>query len=453
MTVKTEIIDLPTKIADDVFSEEVDQDKLAELKAKIAAKNKEKIMKTPDKTKKALTIGVIGTGQAGSKLGSQLYKLGYDTLAINTAAADLQLLDIPETNKLHLKAGLDGAGKDRMRGQEIAEQFADEIAQAIQKQLSECQVFLLAASLGGGSGSGSLKTLINILNTLGKPIILLAVLPLIADDKLTQANSFYALAEMTDLLKQKKLTNILVVDNAKVEGIFANVSQFEFYDVANKHIVSTLDQLNRLAAMPSRIKAVDHTELAKVLIDAEGLSVMSEMTIEGFGLTDEPEDDITIANSIINNFDNNLFVSGFDLSASKYAAFMIVANPNTWKKITSSSINYSAAALNEECQQATVFKGFYEDDLEDGIIKIYSIFSGLALPDKRVAELKKQAEEYQIMVKSKDKERNLNLSIDTGQDKPTSKVQEIKAKIAQTNSSFGKFLGNNSTNTIDRRKK
>ena len=48
---------------------------------------------------KSLRIGVIGTGQAGSRLAESFAKLGYDAIAFNTASQDLKFIDLPEENK------------------------------------------------------------------------------------------------------------------------------------------------------------------------------------------------------------------------------------------------------------------------------------------------------------------------------------------------------------------
>lgn len=447
MTVKTENIDLAPKQIEDDISQEITKEKLAELKAKLGNKSKDNGNKME---KRALKIGCLGSGQAGGKIVSQMYKLGYDCVAINTAQQDLQLLELPETNKLYLSAGLDGAAKDRNRGAEIALQYKDNIKQIVEKQLSDCQIFLLVSSLGGGSGAGSLPTLVDILNELGKPTIAMLVLPLTSEDGLTQSNSFYALAEMSKFLQTGKLANIIVVDNSKIESIYSNVSQLEFYDKANEAIVAPLDQMNKLSASPSRVKAVDHTELAKTLVDAQGLSIFGEIIINNYKADDE-NNEYVIAKAVMENMENNLLVEGFDISQAKYAAFYVVASSNTWKNIKSSSINYAMALLDDNLERpAAVFKGLYEGDIEDGTIKIISIFTGLALPEQRVAGLRKQADEFQAKMKDKDSNRNVNLNIDTGQDKNISKVQEIKNKISKNSSTFGKFLGGN---TIDKRGK
>ena len=58
---------------------------------------------------RSLVLGVLGSGQAGSRLAEAFYKLGYDSVAVNTAMQDLKFIDIPDSNKLLLEYGLGGA--------------------------------------------------------------------------------------------------------------------------------------------------------------------------------------------------------------------------------------------------------------------------------------------------------------------------------------------------------
>src|SRR5665213_1804565 len=124
----------------------IDEDKLAKLKAKL--KEKEDSMKTTEEKKamkkdRTINFGVIGTGQAGSRLAQQMYKLGYDSLAINTAAQDLEFIDIPESNKLLLDNSVGGSAKDLELGREMSEQYRDKIKSLISTNLAANDMLLI----------------------------------------------------------------------------------------------------------------------------------------------------------------------------------------------------------------------------------------------------------------------------------------------------------------------
>lgn len=442
--------DKPEEVVDDMsnvemkLEDKVDAEKLAALKAKKEAKQENKMAaKIVSKKERSIALGVIGSGQAGSRLAEAFYQLGYDAVAINTAMQDLKFINIPDANKLLLEYGVGGASKELEIGKAAAELHRGEILQLFNDKLSTSQVNVLCFSLGGGSGAGSCETLIELLNSFHKPLVVITVMPMDTEDAQAKSNALETLAKLSSLVKGKKVSNLIVVDNAKIEAIYHDVGQMDFYNVANKAIVEPLDMFNTLSSLPSSTKGLDPMEMSKILIDGEGLSVYGELTIDNY------EEDTAIAEAVVNNLNSNLLASGFDLKQTKYAGFMVTANKEVWSKIPSSSVNYAAAMINDFCGNPRgVFKGIYTIDTPEPTVKVYSFFSGLGLPGERVEQLKKETLELQSKTKNKEERRNLSLHLDTGVNETVSAAQKVKDKIAAKSSTFGKFVGG----TIDRRK-
>ena len=249
----------------------IDEEKLAKLKAKLAAKKESEMSQPIVKKDKSINFGVVGSGQSGSRLAESLYKLGYDAVAINTAQQDLKFIDIPESNKLHLNYGLGGAAKNLEFGKEAAEAYREQISELVNTQLADAQVFILAFSSGGGSGGGSCETLISILSAIGKPIVVITTLPLQSDDAQTKHNAIEVLSVLTKMLQTKVISNLIIVDNAKLEAIYSDVGQMDFFKVANKAIVEPIDIFNTYSSMPSAFKALDPHEWSRILLDGEGI--------------------------------------------------------------------------------------------------------------------------------------------------------------------------------------
>lgn len=438
-------------VVDDVSNAEikpedtVDVNKLAALRAKSQAKQQETKMaaKIVSKKERSISLGVVGSGQAGSRLAEAFYKLGYDAVAINTASQDLKFIDIPDSNKLLLNYGLGGAAKETEIGRAAAESHRGEILQLINEKLHNSQVNVLCLSLGGGSGAGSCETMVDILSNLGKPLVVMTVLPMDTEDAQTKSNALETLSKLTKLTQTKKVNNLIVVDNAKIEAIYQDVSQVDFYGTANKAIVDPIDIFNTLSSMPSSVKGLDPMEWGKLFTDGEGLTVYGELTIDNFA------EDTAIAQAVLDNLNGNLLAGGFDLKQSRYVGVIIAANKEVWSKIPSSSITYAMAMVNDQCGTPKgVFKGIYTVESPDPVIKVYSMFSGLGLPDSRVTQLKKDAQEHMQTVKGKDDQRNLNLHLETGVNETVSAAQKVKDKIAQKSSAFGKLVGG----VVDRRK-
>lgn len=439
------------EIVDDVSSAEVkpsetvDLSKLAALKAKSQAKQEETKMaaKIVSKKDRSIVIGVLGSGQAGSRIAEAFYKLGYDAIAVNTAMQDLKFIDIPDSNKLLLEYGLGGAAKETEIGRAAAEAHRGEILQLVNEKLQHSQVNVLCLSLGGGSGAGSCETMVDILSSLGKPLVVVTVLPMDTEDAQTKANALETLSKLAKATQTKRVNNLIVVDNAKIEAIYHDISQVDFYGVANKAIVEPIDIFNTLSSLPSAVKGLDPMEWGKLFTDGEGLTVYGELTIENFA------EDTAIAEAVVNNLNGNLLAGGFDLKQSRYVGVIIAANKEVWSKIPSSSITYAMAMVNDQCGTPKgVFKGIYTIESPDPVVKIYSMFTGLGLPESRVTQLKKDAAELTQNVKGKDEQRNLSLNLDTGVNETVSAAQKVKEKIAAKSSAFGKLVGG----VVDRRK-
>lgn len=426
-------------------SEEVDLSKLAALKAKSEAKQQETKMaaKIVSTKERSLALGILGSGQAGSRIAEAFYKLGYPACVVNTALQDLKFIDVPDSNKLLLEYGLGGAAKEMEIGKAAADSHRGEILQLVNDKLASSQVHLLCLSLGGGSGAGSCETLVDLLAETGKPLVVITVLPMDTEDAQTKSNALETLAKLAKLTQSKRVNNLIVVDNAKIEAIYHHVSQVEFYSVANKAIVDPIDVFNTLSSMPSSTKALDPMEWTKLFVDGEGLTVYGEFSVDNY------EEDTAIAEAVINNLNGNLLASGFDLKQSRYVGFMIAANKNVWSKIPASSINYASSMINDLCGTPRgIFKGIYTIDDPADTVKVYSMFSGLGLPVSRVDQLKTETKDLQSKVRDKEDSRKLTLELDTGVSETVSAAQKVKEKIAQKSSTFGKFVGG----VVDRRK-
>lgn len=436
------------QVQDDLSSakvETVEVSKLEALKLKMQAKEQEAKMpaKIVAQKVRSYSLGVVGTGQAGSRLAEAFYKEGYDAVAINTATQDLKHIEIPDSNKLVLEGGPGGASKSREVGRDLAIANADAISELLSQKIRDSHVNILCSSLGGGSGSGSLEPLLALLQDQGKPIVVVAILPMNSEDAQAKNNALEALGELARKVQDKTIANLLVVDNSKLELVFSHVNQIDFYRVANESIAKEIDIFNTLSAASSPIKPLDSAEWGRLLVDSEGLSIFGSMDVPNY------EEDTSIAEAVISNLDGSLLAEGFNLKQTRFAGFMVVASEATIKKIPSSAINYAADLLAEKCgQPKSVFKGIYCVDVPDGQVKVHTFLSGLGLPEKTVEHLKAEVASKMAMVKEKEESRNLTLTLDTGLTNNASATQKLKDKIAIKNSAFGKLLGG----TVDRRK-
>jgi cell division GTPase FtsZ len=427
--------------------EKVDADRVKALKKRLLEKKEKENDMPPrivEEKKRSIRMGVIGSGQAGSRLAEVFYKLGYESVAINTAPQDLEHIDMPEANKLLLEHGLGGAAKELNIGASAAEAYRDAINELVNKKLGDAQMLLFCTSLGGGSGAGSVETVIDILTGMECPIAVITILPQNSDDAQVKSNAVTTLAKFTKMAQENQIVNLIVADNAKIESIYSDVGPLNFFSVSNQAIVDPIDKFNTLSTISSPIKALDSTEFGKLFTDGQGLSVYGTIKVHNY------EDEDAIAGAIFDDLKSNLLASGFELKQTRYAGAMFVASEKVWNKIPTSSIDYAMDMIGDACgTPRNKFKGIYVVDSEEDAVIVYSFFSGLGLPTDRIEQLRTEAKERTAQVDEKDEKRNLTLKLDTG-DENVNKAEQIKERIKRKKSKFGQLHGKA---VIDRRKR
>jgi len=140
-----------------------------------------------------MKLGVIGFGNAGSKIADRLIEyereagrtLTRSAVAVNTARTDLAKLEyLPSENQYligqtNVQAKGHGVGGDPDLGADLAREDFPEIKRALDEvPIYEIDAFLIIAGLGGGTGSGGAPVLASQLRDLyGEPVYGLGILP------------------------------------------------------------------------------------------------------------------------------------------------------------------------------------------------------------------------------------------------------------------------------------
>jgi len=146
-----------------------------------------------------MKLVVIGFGQCGGRIADELARLNRrarnyrrieivsGAYAVNTDAADLSGLSTIRPDYQHRiligarKTGGHGVGKINELGAEIAKEDSDKVIDVIRstKRLFESDAFLLIASSGGGTGSGAIPIMTQLIKERygDKPVYAVIVLP------------------------------------------------------------------------------------------------------------------------------------------------------------------------------------------------------------------------------------------------------------------------------------
>lgn len=426
----------------------VDPEKLEALKAKLANKNKseKEEVSMPDLVSKrqvSIDFGVIGVGQAGSRIAEQFHREGYDVGVINTSAQDLEYIELLPNQKLLLDKTLGGTGKSLELSREVFTESEDEIKEFVDNVLEGCNMAMLAVSGGGGTGSGSVETMVSIMFETGLPVGVIYVLPKATEDAQSKINSVETLSRLARMTADNMVSTLVVVDNARIEQIYGGLSQSEFWKTANKAIVEPISIFNSLTSQPSKFTSLDPSDFGKI-ISCGDCSVYGVIDVYDY------EEETALAEAVIESLSGNMLAEGFDLSQTRTGGVIIAGSEEALNKVKALSIDYCFSMLSEQTNGANIFQGIYSVDGIDGV-KIYSWFAGLGLPQDRIDNLKKESKAQTAIAAEKEKHRASSMVLDLEEDKVMSAKEEIERKIRKKKSGFNKLQGRGSI--IDKRRK
>ena len=172
---------------------------------------------------------VLGIGQAGGNLAEELYKKGFNVIAINTSVDDLNALDIDQEFKFHIK-NANGTAKNRDLSKKLAQSVAQVLIDLINQKYTSMKYIHLMASLGGGTGGGSIASIANMLQSVfnHKFISLTAILPSTFENIRLKNNALEAYSELAAI--QDKVGPCFILTNEKVEKFRVNKMHCDVLD-------------------------------------------------------------------------------------------------------------------------------------------------------------------------------------------------------------------------------
>lgn len=424
----------------------VKTDVLDKLREKMQNKKEESMPSVVSTRAVAIELAVVGIGQAGSRIAEVFHKKGYDAIVVNTSAQDLEFIDVPPTQKIMLEGSLGGTGKDLDLGREIFAESIDVLRPAIERVMEGNHMVYLAVSGGGGTGSSSVDTLVPMLFETGTPVGVIYVLPKATEDAQSKRNSIETLSRLARLTADNIISNLIVVDNARIEQIYADLSQSKFWEAANNAIVEPLHVFNSLTATASRFTSLDPSDFGKI-ISCGDCSIYGVMEVEDY------MEETALAEAVIESLDSNMLASGFDLSQARAGGVIITGSKEALEKIPAININYCFHMVSEQTNGASIFQGVYDVESNSDAVRIYSWFAGLGLPQDRIESLKKESAQQAEVASQKEKNRGMAMTLDLGQDQVNSVSEEVNRKIRKKKSGFNRLQKASRGSLIDRRRK
>lgn len=425
----------------------MDPDVLAKLKSKSNSSKEEAPMPEIVTQKEvSINIGVLGVGQAGSRLAEVFHKKGYDAGVINTSSQDLKFIDMLPNQKLLLEGSLGGTGKDLDLGRDIFEASRSEVLSFAEKVLDGNDMAFLSVSGGGGTGSSSVDVMVEVLFQTEMPVGVIYVLPKATEDAQSKKNSIETLARLARMAADNMISSLVVVDNARIEAIYGGLSQSKFWETANDAIVEPIHLFNSMTAQPSKHTSLDPSDFGKI-ISAGDCSVYGVVEVEDY------MEETALAEAVIESLSGNMLAEGFDLTQTRVGGVIILGSEKAISQLPAVNIDYCFHMISDKTNGASIYQGIYADEDVGDRIKIYSWFAGLGLPQDRIESLQKESKAQAAVMAEKEKQRASSMTLDLEEDKTASVADKIHKKISKKKSGFNKLQGGVRKSIIDKRRR
>ncbi len=211
-------------------------------------------------------IKVIGVGGAGNNAVNHMYKhkvKGIDYVVCNTDMQDLA--DSPVEKKLQigkrLTEGL-GAGSIPRSGKDAAEESKADIKQMLS---GSTRMLVIAAGMGGGTGTGASPVIAQIAQEMGLVVVSIVTTPFgFERQRLKEAvEGIKALEKVCDA--------ILIINNQKLEQIYGDLAFPEACDKANDILVMAAKSISEIVIETAE-QNIDYSDLEQRL-KASGMAV------------------------------------------------------------------------------------------------------------------------------------------------------------------------------------
>jgi len=347
-----------------------------------------------DNIKGSTRFAWFGAGQCGGRLVKSFYDLGYrKVLAVNTTHHDLDLLDIPAAQKFLMDIGEKGAGKDPSRGRDAVQQCQQEILHSARQTFgTQVDRIMVCFGAGGGTGSGSVKGLIEIakryaryigLKDPNKKVGAIMTLPTVgeASSPMVAENAYEVAKDLTKMAADGKISPLIIVDNDKISKMYPGMTVRQFWPSINNTVAALFDIFNRLSSMSSRYTSFDPVDYHSI-IESGGCAIMGLTKVTEFG------DKFALSQAVKKNLEKTLLAGGFDLSSARLAGCIAVGGKKQMHNVKGlqDNIDYAFDVLSEITGNATIHRGIYEDNKDS--LRVYTIIGGLHDCTARLEELK-----------------------------------------------------------------
>ena len=355
----------------------------------------------------SLKFGYIGLGMGGCAIASECAEIKaggktnayypYTGLLVNTNVQDFKKLryENKQIATLQLKGFDKGAGRDVKVGERAFLAHKDAFLQAVERHFENRDFLWVVCGLGGGTGTGSILQVVNLLHQKGYKgrFGLILILPRDGEGTKVFQNALGRLQKIAQAMKH--IGSILLVDNNKLYREFFeehdNVSLEDYTNYANRYIASLLHEINVLTSsfQPKGENHFDSSEFEN-MIKTPGILHVSKATIEDAQA--DLSNELSYKNDIQNSIEKGTLAHADNLNKASRSALSVLSGEATAERMYQLTFTHELEdILNDYTPYAEEKPVSLYADNETKQIHVYGMFAGLDLP-KRIKELVEETE-------------------------------------------------------------
>jgi tubulin-like protein CetZ len=350
-----------------------------------------------------MKVTVIGFGQCGGRIADEFVRINRSAInrrgieictgvyAVNTDSADLACLHHIKSDYKHRiliggnKTGGHGVGKINELGALVTREESEKIFDSINstKRLYETDAFILAASGGGGTGSGAISVMTKLIkeNFSDKPVYDIVVLPFEHEEQTEERSTFNTAACLKSL--NASADALFIYDNQRL-GSKGNTLSGDFTEINKKIIDPFYDLL--CAGEETKRKYIG----SKTLDAGDIKQTLTGWTCLGFGRVEVPVFNFSFGRSSfatrnrqiakgVQAMEEALANLSLDCNTADAArALFLVSGPAG--EMNMEIVKEIGLRLRAIAPQATIRNGDYPR--EKAVIDVHIIFSALSHLEK-----------------------------------------------------------------------
>ena len=331
----------------------------------------------------------IGSGQGGSRLAENFWKIGYRRVcAVNTAEQDLAHIGLPAANKFCFGDG--GAGKDPAKAGKLISDRKEDMLDFMRRSFGQSfdRIFVCAGA-GGGTGAGTAVHLVDTAIELQKSLrcpteqvgVILA-LPKISEGQRVALNAFNVLTSLWGLVEKGFVSPLILLDNERISNLYPSLAVDPFWDTANSTVSSLFHLFNTVVIKSSHYSTFDRNDF-KTVLDSGLITFGATPVAKWTDATD-------ISYAVRNNLKTNILSGGVDIATGSVAGVVIIGGSRVLGDIPQTHLDHAFDQMNRILRNgSTVHRGIYRGN-KDNLV-VYTVIGGLGAPVEKLKQLKQAA--------------------------------------------------------------